>query len=703
MLELCEVCDLVISSFRILPETEKMYSVCMDCLKRKIEEGAVTYQELGESIVVELIESNPLIPEKKVGVEATSKEMLVKKFAKELTANVEEQDPIIGRMKEVSNLIRVLGRKGKNNPVLVGEPGVGKTAIVEGLAQRIARGDVPEYLNGKRIFSLEMSSLVAGTKLRGEFEERIKGVIDEVVKAGDIILFIDEMHTMIGAGASEGGMDVSNVLKPALSRGTITVIGATTEEEYRKYIEKDAAFERRFQKTYVEEPTKEEVLDILRGIRMYYEKHHCVLIEDEVLEKCVEWSEQHVKYRKFPDKAIDLLDESCVYVKMENLYNEELQVAEQSWMKAHQAKKREIFWMNEEGAKKYYDQEKMWEQKLGTLKKTETEEMFKVGIEHVAHIISEWTGIEVQQVNQGEKERLKKMGEILKRKVIGQDQAVDSMVKAIRRNRMGMKSANRPVGVFAALGPSGTGKTYLAEQIAKELYGSEKRILRFDMSEYMDKTSVGKLIGTAPGYVGYQEGGRLTKLLQQSPNSVVLLDEIEKAHPEIFTVFLQLFENGHLMDHKGRKIDGTHALFILTSNIGSDEVLGKKRGMSFIEPEINVVDNVQSELKNFLPIELINRLDEVLVFQPLSNESYQTIAKLMLNEWRTDMEERGVGITFHGSVFKFILENEQVVHEGARSFRKHIRNMQDKLIEYMLEEEKDNYRLSVKQGEYIVR
>lgn len=704
MIELCEICDLTVGVYRILREDDKEYTTCHDCLQQRLLEGEYTYDDLEETFVVELIEETVPLPLVKKVAEKEKKELKLQAIATELTVRTHESDPIIGRMKEINHAIRVLGRKGKNNPVLIGEPGVGKTAIATGLAQRIIKGDVPHYLQNKRIFSLAVSELVAGTKYRGEFEQKIQDVMKEIKTEGNIILFIDEIHTVIGAGGSDNGIGLANILKPALSNGEITVIGATTEEEYRTYIEKDNAMERRFQRVQVNEPSKQEVMDMLRGLRMYYEKHHGVWIGDEILGTCVDWADQHIQYRNFPDKAIDLLDEACVYAKTEVLYNEDMQRKENELFQVIQEKKRSSYWMKEKEAKQYRVRQLELEEMLASRQiKKDNNGTNTVEVRHVARVISEWTGIEVDCVQQSEKEKLKQLASKLKQRVIGQDEAVDSIVKAVRRNKMGVKEPNRPVGVFVSMGPSGTGKTHLAKELAKELYGSEKRMLRFDMSEYMDKSSVNKLIGANPGYVGYQEGGKLTTGLKRNPNCVVLFDEIEKAHPDVFLICLQLFEEGRLTDNTGRVIDGTHALFIMTTNIGSDQFKKKKSVISLVPNEESEKWNPREELRTFFPPELVNRIDGVLVFQPLSIENKLKITRLMLQEWKVYMKGKGYTVSFHASVATYIQKKVNGTTEEARAIRNAIREMQDAVINEMLEQEKTEFKISVKEEGFVVR
>lgn len=547
-------------------------------------------------------------------------------------------DPVVGRAKEVKRLIQILSRRTKNNPVLVGEPGVGKTAIAEGLAQKIIHGEVPEDMQNKRLMMLDMGALVAGTKYRGEFEDRMKKIIDEIYQDGQIILFIDELHTLIGAGGAEGAIDASNILKPALARGELQTIGATTLDEYQKYIEKDSALERRFARVQVDEPTPEEAEEILRGLRPRYEEHHGVEISDDALHAAVQLSVRYINSRQLPDKAIDLMDESAAKVRLDKTdESSELADLQNEIANLIEEKEAAIRQQDFEAAARLRIKEKKLTQQLTEVAFMEVKEASgyadSVTGEDVAAVVSQWTGVPLQQMEKKESERLLDLEKILHQRVVGQEEAVKAVARSIRRARSGLKDPNRPIGSFMFLGPTGVGKTELAKALAEAMFGSEDSLVRVDMSEFMEKYSTSRLIGSPPGYVGYDEGGQLTEKIRSKPYSVILLDEVEKAHPDVFNILLQVLDDGHLTDAKGRKVDFRNTILIMTSNIGAQQIREEKN-VGF-----NVVDlskdhqamqkRILEELKKAFRPEFLNRVDETVVFRSLGEDEIHEIVKIM--------------------------------------------------------------------------
>ncbi len=561
-------------------------------------------------------------------------------LARDLTKLAREKrlDPVVGRDSEVRRVVQILSRRTKNNPVLVGEPGVGKTAIVEGLAQRIISGDVPEDMRGKRLMMLDMGALVAGTKYRGEFEDRLKKVIDEIYHDGQIILFIDELHTLIGAGGAEGAIDASNILKPALARGELQTIGATTLDEYQKYIEKDSALERRFARVQVEEPTPEEAEEILKGLRPRYEDHHGVEITDEALHAAVSLSVRYINSRQLPDKAIDLMDESSAKVRLDSTDEvSELTELEDEVQELVMEKEKAIQNQDFESAARLRLREKQLAEVLEQAKikaaKQENGYIDQVTDEDVAAVVSQWTGVPLQQLEKKESQRLLDLENVLHKRVVGQEEAVQAISRAIRRARSGLKDPNRPIGSFMFLGPTGVGKTELAKALAEAMFGSEEALIRVDMSEYMEKYSTSRLIGSPPGYVGYEEGGQLTEKIRQKPYSVILLDEVEKAHPDVFNILLQVLDDGHLTDSKGRKVDFRNTILIMTSNIGATEIREEKN-VGFNVKDITkdhqaMEKRILEELKKAFRPEFLNRIDETVVFKTLDQEQIHEIVKIM--------------------------------------------------------------------------
>ncbi len=606
-------------------------------------------------------------------------------------------DPVIGREKEIRRLIQILSRRTKNNPCLIGEPGVGKTAVVEGLAQMIASGDVPDTIADKRVMTLDLSGMVAGSKYRGEFEERIKRVIAEVVESGDVLLFIDEIHTIIGAGGAEGALDASNILKPSLARGELQLIGATTVNEYRKYIEKDAALERRFQPVMVDEPTEEESVAILKGLRSRYEEHHRVEITDEALEAAVKLSSRYINDRFLPDKAIDLIDEASSrvrlmnYTKPEKIRELEAKIGQLEEEK-EQAIKTEAYEKAGEIKKK---QQKMRDRIAQIENKWQEERLSKkliVGENEIAQVVSGWTKIPVQKLEEGESERLRNLEGILHQRVVGQEEAVTAVSKAIRRGRVGLKDPRRPIGSFLFLGPTGVGKTELSKALAEAMFGTESSLIRVDMSEYMEKHSVSKMIGSPPGYVGYEEGGQLSEKVRRNPYSVILFDEIEKAHPDVFNILLQVLDDGHITDAQGRKIDFKNTVIIMTSNAGAENIISPKRlgfgtagdakaDYSFMK------DRVMEEVRRLFKPEFLNRIDEIIVFHQLNKENMKRIVEIMLSsiEKRT-REQLNIHLSVSEEAKALLVEKGYDEKYGARPLRRTIQTMlEDQLAQELLD------------------
>jgi len=618
-------------------------------------------------------------------------------LARDLTSIAKEGnlDPVIGRSKEIERVIQVLSRRTKNNPVLIGEPGVGKTAIAEGLAQKIVQNEIPETLRDKRVMTLDMGSVVAGTKYRGEFEDRLKKIMDEIRQAGNIILFIDELHTLIGAGGAEGAIDASNILKPALARGELQCIGATTLDEYRKYIEKDAALERRFQPITVDQPTPEEAVQILHGLRDRYEAHHRVKITDDAIEHAVKLSDRYITDRFLPDKAIDLIDEACSKVRLKSYtVPPSLKQLESKLEDVRKEKDSAVQSQEFEKAAALRDTEQKLREELESTKNEWKEKQGRMDTEvtpdDIAQIVASWTGIPVRKLAEEETERLLKMEDILHDRVIGQDEAVKAVSRAIRRARAGLKDPKRPMGSFIFLGPTGVGKTELARALAESLFGDENAVIRIDMSEYMEKHSTSRLVGAPPGYVGYEEGGQLTEKVRRKPYSVVLLDEIEKAHPEVFNILLQVLEDGRLTDSKGRTVDFRNTLIIMTSNVGADTIkkntsLGFTAAADAGRDYNNMKDKVMGELKkNFRP-EFLNRIDELIVFHSLDESHIAQIVTLMADDLRKRLKEQEVDFILSDSAKKFLAKEGFDPTYGARPLRRAIqKHIEDRLSEELL-------------------
>ncbi len=647
---------------------------------------------------------------------------VLNQFGEDLTRKAAsgKLDPVVGRSEEIQRVIQILTRRTKNNPCLIGEPGVGKTAIIEGLAQRINSGDVPEILKGKRVVNMDIVSMVAGAKYRGDFEERIKKALQEVKKAGDIILFIDEIHTIVGAGSAEGAIDAANILKPMLARGELQLIGATTIEEYRKYIEKDAALERRFSPVNVSEPSEKDTIAILKGLRDKYEAHHNVKITDEAIESAVKFSERYINDRFLPDKAIDLIDEASsrarikTYTEPNSLkkLQEEIESVSKDKEEAVRSQKFEkaatLRDKEKELRKKLEEDEEKWKNK-------NNKNIININEENIAEIISNWTGIPLNKITENENERLKNLEKSLHERVIGQEEAVEAVAKAVRRGRVGLNDPKRPIGSFLFLGPTGVGKTELSKALAESLFGDENAIVTIDMSEYMEPHSISKLIGSPPGYVGFDEGGQLTEKIRRRPYSVILLDEIEKAHPDVMNMLLQILEEGRLTDSNGRTVNFKNTVIIMTSNIGARLITDKKT-LGFSNDISNDDENekeyektkkeVMDELKKRLRPELINRIDDIIVFHKLQTKEISQIIDIMLNKLQKRLKEQKYEIEFKPSVKKLIASKGIDKNLGARPLRRTIqRLLEDKIADFILEGKIQNNKLAiidVKDDEIII-
>jgi len=683
---------------------------------RILMELGVDPQRLFNEIIRMLNDEAPGANGEPKGSSSSSNTPTLNQFGRDLTdmARDGKIDPVIGRDKEIERVIQILSRRTKNNPCLIGEPGVGKTAIAEGLAQKIIEGNIPEILKNKRVVTLDLSSMVAGAKYRGEFEERLKKAMDEIRKSGDVILFIDEMHTIIGAGAAEGAIDASNILKPSLARGEIQVIGATTLDEYRKHIEKDAALERRFQPIIVGEPSKEEALEILKGVRDKYEAHHRVKITDEALEAAVRLSDRYITDRYLPDKAIDLIDEAASRVRLKAFTAPpDIKKLEEKVEKLKKEKEDAVRSQEFEKAARIRDEEQKAKNELERVKnewqqqhQTRTDTVLE---DDIAEIVSSWTGIPVKRLAEEESERLLKMEDVLHKRVIGQEEAVKAVSKAIRRGRVGLKDPKRPVGSFIFLGPTGVGKTELTKALAEAMFGDENAMIRIDMSEYMEKHTVSRLVGSPPGYVGYEEGGQLTEKVRRKPYSVVLFDEIEKAHPDVFNILLQILEDGRLTDAQGRTVDFRNTIIIMTSNVGARLITEPKRlgfstgGDEKAKSYEDMKNNVMGELKRTFRPEFLNRIDEIIVFHPLTEENIKDIVSLMLDTLAKRLKQNGITIEITDEAKNLLAKKGYDPVYGARPLRRAIQSMvEDKLAEEMLEgrvSKGDTVLIEVKNGD----
>ncbi|MGN0280126.1 MAG: ATP-dependent Clp protease ATP-binding subunit [Lachnospiraceae bacterium] len=668
---------------------------------RLLNTMGISVQKLYVDVLVAMGEDGALYKEdlsrkqnKKKGGAST-----LEQYSRDLTALARDGklDPVIGRENEITRVIQILSRRTKNNPCLIGEPGVGKTAVVEGLAARIANGDVPFTVQNKRVLTLDLSGMVAGSKYRGEFEERIKKVIKEVIEDGDIILFLDELHTIIGAGGAEGAIDASNILKPSLARGEIQLIGATTIAEYRKYIEKDAALERRFQPITVEEPTVEEAENILRGIAHKYEEHHHVTITPEAISAAVALSARYINDRNLPDKAIDLIDEAAAAVRL-HVTKQPDQLRELSEeikkidLQIERSIRMEAFTQAAELKKKQEDCIKKYDRIVKKMERDEEKRSYVVGENEIAEVVALWTKIPVKKLAEKESERLLKLESILHKRVIGQEEAVTAVAKAMRRGRVGLQDPNRPIGSFLFLGPTGVGKTELSKALAEAMFGSENALIRVDMSEYMEGHSVSKMIGSPPGYVGFEEGGQLSEKVRRNPYSVVLFDEIEKAHPDVFNVLLQVLDDGHITDSKGRKVSFKNTILIMTSNAGAQRIIDPKNlGFGAAETAEQNYDkmksNVMEEVKRLFKPEFINRIDEIMVFHPLNKENMKQIVSLLArNLAKRCKEQMDIDLTISAAAKEYLIEKHTDVKMGARPMKRAIQSeIEDALAEEILQ------------------
>ena len=623
---------------------------------------------------------------------------LLDKYGRDLNILAQEEkiDPVIGRNREIERVIQILSRRTKNNPILIGEPGVGKTAVTEGLAQRLINGNIPKVLASKRIISLNMASLVAGTKYRGDFEDRLKKIIDEIIENKNIILFIDEMHTLVGAGAAEGSMDAANILKPALSRGEIQVIGATTLKEYKKYIEKDSALERRFQTIMVNEPSAEDAISILKGIRNKYEEFHCAKITDEAIQAAVKISQRYITDRFLPDKAIDLMDEAAAKVRLKTVnIPTNISQLEQKIQDLKKAKEKAIDNQDYELAATIRDQEIQIKEELATAKtawETQNNAQIAVTEEDIADVATLWTGIPVKRLVAKEADRLLHIEDIIHKRVVGQNEGVNAVAKAIRRARAGLKDPKRPIGSFLFLGPTGVGKTELARSLAEAIFGDESAMIRFDMSEYMEKHTVSRMLGAPPGYIGYDEGGLLTDAVRRKPYAVILLDEIEKAHPDIFNILLQVLDDGRLTDSQGRTVDFKNTVIIMTSNAGAFKLQPQKTNtMGFaVNEDKQIKQNakkiVMDEVKRQFKPEFLNRIDEIIIFEPLTDKELTQIVTLLLNDVQKRLAEMDIELIIKDEVKSYLLKHGTDTIYGARPLKRAVqRYLQDPLAEQLLQ------------------
>jgi len=675
-----------------------------------LREMGVDLEKVNKEVVNQLSPSKANGQEQTPEVREKSKTPTLDKYGRDLTkmAGENKLDPVIGREKEIQRVIQILSRRTKNNPCLTGEAGVGKTAIAEGLAQRIFEGNIPELLKGKRIVTLDLSSMVAGSKYRGEFEERLKKIMEELRISGKVILFIDEIHTLVGAGAAEGAIDAANILKPALARGELQAIGATTTDEYKKYIEKDAALERRFQSILVDEPSQEDTIQILKGLRDRYEAHHRVKITDEAIEAAVELSHRYISDRFLPDKAIDLVDEAASKIRLESVTPPpDLKKLEEDLEKIGKEKEEAVSIQDFERAAKLRDREQQIKGELEDQKnhwaKNKNKRNAVLEAEDIATVVSSWTGVPVNKLQEEESERLLNMEAVLHRRVIGQDEAIKSVSAAIRRARVGLKDPKRPIGSFIFLGPTGVGKTELSKALAEVMFGDENAMIRIDMSEYMEKHTVSRLIGSPPGYVGYDEGGQLTDKVKRRPYSVVLFDEIEKGHPDVFNVLLQILDDGRLTDARGKTVDFKNTVIIMTSNVGVN-LIKKQSTLGFSVDDENKVQNeyenmkknVMEDLRKTFRPEFLNRIDDTIVFHSLEQKHIDEIVKLMVKEVQNRLEHMGITLEVTDKAMEKVAKEGYDPEFGARPLKRAIQKLiEDKISEEIL-------RSEVKEGDRVI-
>ncbi|MDA1674787.1 MULTISPECIES: ATP-dependent Clp protease ATP-binding subunit [Bacillus cereus group] len=710
---ICQVCEERYTLQKITNMNGQPLHICAHCLRVKLESGELKLKgkekvEFLEKISLSIKQESPNSL-KTTASSTENKPIFALQFGFDLTekARKKQLDPLIGRSIEIENTLRILKRRTKNNPILVGEPGVGKTAIVEGIAEKIASGEVPSNLRDKKIISIPVGNLIAGTKFRGEFEDRLKKIIEEARERKDIILFLDEFHTIMGSG-SDGSMDGAQMLKPALSRGEIQIIGATTFDEYRIHIEKDRALERRLQKVVVSQPTVENSIEILRGLKNNYEKFHDVTIPDEMIYEAVALTEKYVNDRMLPDKAIDLIDEACAHRSLLNTDIEETVKATQSnIINVDKEKETVLSSDNFEEAKKLINKEQSLHK---TLKRKETSKRKAnvISKDDLAHVLNQWTGIPTKELSKKEVEKLRSLEIELKQHVKGQDKSIETLAKAIKRNHLGLKDDNRPIGVFMMLGPSGVGKTELTKALTTLLLGDENKLIRLDMSEYKEKHTVSQLIGSPPGYVGYEDEGKLTKGIRQNPYSVVLFDEVEKAHPEVTDLFLQLFDEGRITDAKGRTIDAKNCIFIMTSNVGSDLYGSKKTALGYdteeTTPEQELEKKVKARLKDHYRPEFINRIDDVMVFNRLTKENMIDIAKKFSDGLIQKLATKGIELKLSKSTIELLAEKGYDVEMGARPMKREIDKLKTLIADKLIESDNiTKLSVSVKNKEFFVK
>lgn len=721
--KICKICDTRHALYNVTLASEENLPICMHCLRLKMASGEVKLkgkdkieflERLSASVQKVSATDNPLVVQGKATDNESPQEqkpIFSLQFGHDLTQKARDGkiDPIIGRTKEIESTLRVMKRRFKNNPILLGEPGVGKTAIVEALASRIVKGEVPDNLKNKKIISLSVGNLLAGTKYRGEFEERMKKIIDEAKERDDIILFIDEIHTLTGSGGGDGSMDAGQMLKPALSRGEIQVIGTTTLEEYRKHIEKDAALERRFQKVYISEPTKEESVEIIKGIKSKYEEYHNVIISDEVVVSAVELSEKYISDRMLPDKAIDLIDEACAHKRLANSdADASFTVAQNQLAVMNTEREKVVISRDFVAAKQLSLQENKLQKNLQVKQKTQ-EQLNTITTDDLAYILNQWTGIPAQKMTKKEIEKLRTFKDDLKNRVKGQDKAIEVLSKSIKRNQVGLKDDNRPVGVFMMLGPTGVGKTELAKALTELLLDDENKMIRFDMSEFMEKHSVSKLIGSPPGYIGYEDEGKLTKAIRNNPYSVVLFDEIEKAHPDITNILLQLFDEGRISNAKGRVIDAKNVIFIMTSNVGSDLYTSKQTSLGYNTTNTEVLEKdldvkIRQRLKEHYKPEFLNRIDDFLIFNKLTKDVMVEIAHKFVNDLTRKLHKNGVSMKFSKTALDLLADKGYDPENGARPLKRKLDDLSTLIADKIIDGDNvTELSIQVRNGEFVIK
>lgn len=719
--KICKICDTRHALYNVTLASQENLPICMHCLRLKMESGEVhlkgkekiEFLEKLSTSIQRVSTDTPLTAHGNIAEDNTPKEqkpIFSLQFGHDLTQKAREGkiDPIIGRSKEIESTLRVMKRRFKNNPILLGEAGVGKTAIVEALASRIVKGEVPDNLKNKKIISLSVGNLIAGTKYRGEFEERMKKIIDEAKERDDIILFIDEIHTLT-SGGGDGSMDAGQMLKPALSRGEIQVIGTTTLEEYRKHIEKDAALERRFQKVYISEPTKEESVEIIKGIKSKYEDYHSVIISDEVVVSAVDLSEKYISDRMLPDKAIDLIDEACAHKRLSNSDTDASFSVVQNQLSVMNAEREKVAMSRDfVAAKKLSLQEIKLQKNLLVKQKTQAQ-LNTITTDDLAYVLNQWTGIPTQKMTKKEIEKLRTFKDDLKNRVKGQDKAIEVLSKSIKRNQVGLKDDNRPVGVFMMLGPTGVGKTELAKALTELLLDDENKMIRFDMSEFMEKHSVSKLIGSPPGYIGYEDEGKLTKAIRNNPYSVVLFDEIEKAHPDVTNILLQLFDEGRISNAKGRVIDAKNVVFIMTSNVGSDLYSSKQTSLGYNTTNTDVLEKdldekIKKRLKEHYKPEFLNRIDDFLIFNKLTKDVMVEITHKFVNDLTRKLHKTGISMKFSKTALDLLAEKGYDPENGARPLKRKLDDLSTLIADKIIDGDNvTELSIQVRNGEFVIK